>query len=152
MAEDYIYDPRTIPPVLAGLAAGSVGAIAASLLAIPIDSPNETTANPITVAILAMVIGAASGGLWRAIRAQRNGSRKFVWSMVGGLFVVLSALAIIEWTSGGGWLTYAGLVTAVIFLSVGMLTPVISRAVAPKWAALIPVFLAAIVALGLFAG
>ena len=152
MAEDYIYDPRTIPPVLAGLAAGSVGAIAASLLAIPIDSPNETTANPITVAILAMVIGAASGGLWRAIRAQRNGSRKFVWSMVGGLFVVLSALAIIEWTSGGGWLTYAGLVTAVIFLSVGMLTPVISRAVAPKWAALIPVFLAVIVALGLFAG
>jgi hypothetical protein len=152
MAEDYTYDPRTISPVLAGLAAGSVGAIAASLLALPIDSPNETTANPITVTILAMVIGVISGGLWRMLRAQRNGSKKFVWSMVGGLFAVLSALAIIEWTAGGGWFTYAGLVAAVIFLSVTLLIPVVSRAVGPTWAALIPVFLAAIVALGLYAG
>jgi len=152
MAEDYTYDPRTISPVLAGLAAGSVGAIAASLLALPIDSPNETTANPITITILAMAIGAISGALWRALRAQRNGARKFVWSMVGGLFAVLTALALIEWTAGGGWFTYAGLVTAVIFLSVTLLTPVVSRAVGPAWAALIPVFLAAIVALGLYAG
>lgn len=152
MAEDYTYDPRTVPPVLAGLAAGSVGAIAASLLALPIDSPNDMTANPITVTILAMIIGAASGWLWRAVRAQRNGSRTFAWSMIGGFFVVLAALAIVEWTAGGGWLTYAGLIAAVVFLSVGMLTPVISRAVGPKWAALLPVFLAAVVALALFAG
>jgi len=134
------------------LAAGSVGAIAASLLALPLDSPNDTTANPITITILAMLIGAASGALWLRVRAQRNGSRTFAWAMVGGLTAVLSALAIIEWTAGGGWLTYAGLVAAVIFLSIGLLTPVISRAVAPAWAALIPVLLAAIVALGMYAG
>jgi tRNA (guanine37-N1)-methyltransferase len=64
----------------------------------------------------------------------------------------LAALAIIEWTAGGGWFTYAGLVAAVIFLSVTLLIPVVSRAVGPAWAALIPVFLAAIVALGLYAG
>src|SRR5665811_2363488 len=150
MAEDYIYDPRTLNPILAGLAAGSVGAIAAALLALPVDSPNETTANPITITIVAILIGAPSGALWRSVRAQRNGSRTFAWSIGGGLFVVLSALAIIEWTAGAGWFTYAGLVAAVIFLSVGMLTPVISRAVAPSWAAWIPVLLAVIVALGLF--
>ena len=152
MAEDYIYDPRTVSPVLAGLAAGSVGAIAASLLALPLESPNETTANPITVTILAMIIGAAAGALWLRVRAQRRGSRTFAWVMAGGLLVVLSAIEIVDWRVGGGWLVYAGLVVAVIFLSVGLLTPVISRAVAPAWAALIPVFLAAIVALGIYAG
>jgi hypothetical protein len=152
MAEDYIYDPRTVSPVLAGLAAGSVGAIAASLLALPLESPNETTANPITVTILALIIGAASGALWLRVRAQRRGSRTFAWVMAGGLLVVLSAIEIVDWRVGGGWLVYAGLVVAVIFLSVGLLTPVISRAVAPAWAALIPVFLAAIVALGIYAG
>jgi hypothetical protein len=150
MAEDYIYDPRTLNPILSGLAAGSIGAIAAALLVLPVDSPNETTANPITITVFAMLVGTASGALWRSIRAQRNGSRTFAWSIVGGLFIVLSALAIIEWTAGGGWFTYAGLVAAVIFLSVGMLTPVISRAVAPAWAGLIPVLLAVVVALGLF--
>jgi hypothetical protein len=152
MAEDYVYDPRTLNPILAGLAAGAVGAIAASLLAVPIDSPNETAANPITVTLLALVIGALSGELWRRMRAQTNGARTYYWSIGGGLFVVLASLAIIEWTSGGGWLTYAGLVTGVIFLSVGMLTPAISRAVAPAWTAWIPVALAIVVALGLFVG
>ena len=68
-----------------------------------------------------------------------------------GLFVVLSAFAIIEWTAGGGWFAYSALVASVVFLSVGLLTPVISRAVAPVWAAMIPVVLALVVAVGLFA-
>jgi len=152
MAEDYIYDPRTLKPVLAGLAAGSIGAIAAALLVLPIDSPNQTVANPLTVTVVAMVIGALSGELWRRVRAQTNGARTYYWSMGGGLLVVLSALAIIEWTSGGGWFEYSSIVTGVVFLSVAMLTPVMSRAVAPALVAFIPVIFAIIVALGLFAG
>ena len=72
--------------------------------------------------------------------------------MLAGLLVVLSTLAIIEWTAGGGWFSYIALATGVIFLSVILLTPVISRAVAPIWAAMIPVVLAVVVAVGLFAG
>ena len=150
MAEDYIYDPRTLNPTMAGLAAGSVGAIAASLISLPITSPSDTVANPLTITVVAMIIGALSGILWRSVRATANGGRTFVISMVAGLVVILSALAIIEWTAGGGWFTYVALVAGVIFLSVGLLTPVISRAVAPVWAAMIPVALAVIVALGLF--
>jgi hypothetical protein len=151
MAEDYIYDPRTLNPTVAGLAAGSVGAIAASLISLPVTSPNDTVANPLTVTVIAMIIGALSGMVWRRVRATPNGARTFVIAMVAALFVVLSTLAIIEWTAGGGWFTYAALVAGVIFLSVGLLTPVISRAVGPTWAALIPVFLAVVVALGLLA-
>jgi hypothetical protein len=152
MADDYIYDPRTLNPTVSGLAAGSVGAIAASLISLPVTSPNETIANPLTVTVVAMIIGALSGLVWRSVRATTNGARNFVIAMVAGLFVVLSTLAIIEWTAGGGWFTYAALIAGVVFLSVGLLTPVISRAVAPVWAAMIPVVLAVIVALGLFAG
>ncbi len=49
MAEDYIYDPRTLSPTVAGIAAGSVGAVAATLISLPVDSPNDTVANPLTV-------------------------------------------------------------------------------------------------------
>ncbi|MEA2023228.1 MAG: hypothetical protein U9N79_02925 [Actinomycetota bacterium] len=152
MAEDYIYDPRTLNPMVAGLAAGSVGAIAASLISLPVASPNDTVANPLTVSVVAMLIGVLSGFVWRRVRATTNGARTFVIAMVAGLLVVLSTLAIIEWTAGGGWFTYTALVAGVIFLSVTLLTPVISRAVAPIWAAMIPVVLAAVVALGLFVG
>ena len=151
MAEDYIYDPRSLNPAVAGLAAGSVGAIAASLISLPVDSPNDTVANPLTVAAIAMIIGALSGLVWQRVRATTNGARSFVIAMIAGLVVVLSTLAIIEWTAGGGWFGYAALTASVIFLSVVLLTPVISRAVAPVWAAMIPVALAVIVALGLFA-
>lgn len=151
MAEDYLYDPRTLNPTMAGLAAGSVGAIAASLISLPVTSPNDTVANPLTVTVVAMIIGALSGIVWRRVRATANGARTFVIAMVAALLVVLSTLAIIEWTAGGGWFTYTALVAGVIFLSVGLLTPVVSRAVAPTWAALIPVFLAVVVALGLLA-
>ena len=150
MAEDYIYDPRTLSPTVSGLAAGSVGAIAASLISLPVTSPNDTVANPLTVTIVAMIFGALSGMVWRRVRATTNGGRDFVIAMVGGLLVVISALAIIEWTAGGGWFTYSALIVGVIFLSVILLTPAISRAVAPIWAALVPVVLAVIVAVGLF--
>jgi len=150
MAEDYIYDPRTLSPMLSGLAAGSVGAIAASLISLPVTSPNDSVANPLTVTVVAMIFGVLSGMVWQRVRATMKGERNFVIAMIGGLLIVLSALAIIEWTAGGGWFTYTALVTGVIFLSIILLTPAISRAVAPIWAALIPVALAIIVAAGLF--
>ena len=150
MAEDYKYDPRTLSPTVSGLAAGSVGAIAASLISLPVTSPNDNVANPLTITIVAMIFGALSGMVWRRVRATTNGGRDFVIAMVGGLLVVISALAIIEWTAGGGWFTYSALIVGVIFLSVILLTPAISRAVAPIWAALIPVVLAVIVAVSLF--
>ena len=84
--------------------------------------------------------------------SDHNGARNFVIAMIAGLVVVLSTLAIIEWTAGGGWFTYTALITSVIFLSVILLTPAISRAVAPLWAAMIPVILAVMVAVGLFVG
>lgn len=150
MADDYTYDPRTLDPILAGLAAGSVGAIAASLIALPIHTPDELVANSLTVTIAALVIGALSGLLWRRIRATANASRTFALTVFGAFVVTMVAAAIIDQTSLERFIPYAGAVSLVIFLASGLLTPVFSRAVAPAWAALIPVVIALLVGFGLF--
>ncbi len=150
MANDYTYDPRSLDPILAGVAAGSVGAIAASLIALPIHTPDELVANSLTVTIAALIIGALSGLLWRRIRVMKNASRTFAFTMVAAFFITMMAAAIIDQTTLDRFIPYAGAVSLVIFLSVGLLTPVFSRAVAPAWAALIPVIIALIVGFGLF--
>jgi hypothetical protein len=149
MSDGYTYDPRSLNPILAGLAAGSVGAIAASLIALPIHTPDELVANSITITIAALVIGALSGLLWRRIRATSNATRTFALTMVGAFIVTMMAVAIIDQTALDRFIPYAAAVSLVIFLSVGLLTPAFSRAVAPLWAALIPVVIALIVGFGL---
>lgn len=150
MADDYTYDPRALNPILAGLAAGSVGAIAASLIALPIHTPDELVANSVTITIGALIIGALSGWLWRRIRASSNAYRTFALAMVGGFVITMLAAAIVDQTALNRLIPYAAAVSLVIFLSVGLLTPVFATAIAPAWAALIPVVLALIVGFGLF--
>jgi len=150
MSDGYTYDPRSLNPILAGLAAGSVGAIAASLIALPIHTPDELVANSLTITIAALVIGALSGLLWRRIRATSNATRTFALTMVGAFIVAMMAVAIIDQTALDRFIPYAAAVSLVIFLSVGLLTPAFSRAVVPAWVAVIPVALALIVGFGLF--
>ena len=150
MADDYTYDPRTLDPILAGVAAGSIGAIAASLIALPIYAPDELVANSVTVTIAALIIGALSGLLWRRIRATQNASRAFALTMVGAFIITMMAAAIIDQTALDRFIPYAGAVSLVIFLSVGLLTPAFARAVAPAWVVLIPVAIALLVGFGLF--
>lgn len=151
MSGGYTHDPDALVPEFAGLAAGSVGAIAASLIALPVASPNESIANPVTVTLAAMIVGVLSGRLWRRLRAQRHGTRAFAIAVIGGFLFASLALGLVEWQVGGGWFTYGVLVTGVLFLSVALLTPAISRAVAPTWTVAIPVVLALITAAGIFA-
>ena len=60
MNTDYRYDPRTLNPVLAGLAAGAVGGIAGSLVSLSITTPDEIVANTLSITIVAMLIGLAA--------------------------------------------------------------------------------------------
>ena len=150
MSTGYTYDTRSLNPVLAGLAAGSVGAIAASLIALPVHTPDELVANSLTITIAALVIGALSGLLWRRIRANADATRTFALTMVGGFLVTMMAAAIIDQTALERFVPYAGAASLVIFLSVGLLTPVFARSVVPSWSVAIQVVLALIVGFGLF--
>ncbi|MEA2058845.1 MAG: hypothetical protein U9O63_09000, partial [Actinomycetota bacterium] len=60
MSSEYQYDPRTLNPVLSGLAAGAVGAIAGSIVSLSITTPDEIVANTLSLTILARLIGLAT--------------------------------------------------------------------------------------------
>ena len=144
----YTYDPTTWNPILAGTVAGAIGAIVSALVAIGLDSPNDTYANSLTVVLVALVLGAASGELWRRLRATNDGLRTFGWTTAGGFVVVLAAIVIADQTVVTDLTPYAAPVAAIIFASLGFLTPLIDGARSPMWVAAIPI----VIALGLGVG
>ncbi len=150
MSSSYTYDPHALDPWLAGLTAGAVGAIAGTLLAFTLRSPDEIIANSLTVTVGALLIGLASGWLWRRVRATDNGLATFRWAMVGGFFAALIAIAIVDQTALGNLIGYGVPVAALIFVTVGLLTPYFATVHWPMWAVAIPVIVAFGLAVGLF--
>ncbi len=149
---DYRYDPDTWSPILAGLVAGAVGAVAASLISLPLTSPDENVANTASITFLALVIGAVSGLLWRRLRASRNALRTYRIGVTLALFGALTALAITNLFVGDNVYTYTVPVAFVVFLSVGLLTPAFDTLAIPRWIGWAGVAAAVIVGIsGLFA-
>ena len=60
---DYTYDPTALSPLLAGMGAGAIGAIVASLVSLPLASPDEVIANTLSVTVVSLLIGLAGGAL-----------------------------------------------------------------------------------------
>jgi polyisoprenoid-binding protein YceI len=150
MSSEYAYDPRTLNPVLSGLAAGAVGAIAGSLISLSITTPDEIVANTLSLSILAMLIGLATGELWRRVRATSNGLRTFYLTTAAAFALTLILLVSIDRFALQNLLPYAVPVAGIVFLSVALLTPAFSRAVVSSWIVVIPVVLALAVGIGLF--
>jgi hypothetical protein len=148
----YTYDPSTWSPVLAGIVAGAIGAIVSALVALGLDSPDETYANSLTVVLVALVLGAASGALWRRLRATSNGLRTFGWTTAGGFVVVLAAIVIADQTVVTNLTPYAIPVATIIFVTLGFLTPLIDGIRAPVWTAAIPIVIALGLGIGLLVG
>jgi hypothetical protein len=144
----YTYDPTTWNPILAGVVAGAIGAIVAAVLSIALESPNERYANSLSVVIISLVLGAVSGELWRRLRATSNGLRTFGWTTAGGFVAVLAAIVIADRSIAAELSPYAVPVAAVIFITLGFLTPLLDGVRAPVWLAALPV----LIALGLGAG
>lgn len=150
MSDDYTYDSGTLKPSLAGLTAGAVAAIAGTLLAFTLRSPDDIVANSLTVTIAALIIGLVSGMLWRRVRATGNGLRTFRWAMFGGFVVTMVAVAIIDQVALSGAISYAGPIGALIFATLGLLTPYFSTMHWPTWVVAIPVVLAIALSIALF--
>ena len=150
MATDYTYDPETLNPWLAGLASGAVAAILGTFLAFLLRSPDEVVANSVTVTIGALVIGLASGWLWRRLRATSNGLRIFRWAMVGGFVATVVAIAIVDQAALSRLIPYGTPVAIVLFATVGLLTPYFATMHWPVWVVAVPVVIALALAVGLF--
>jgi polyisoprenoid-binding protein YceI len=150
MSSEYRYDPRALNPLLAGLAAGTVGAIAGSLVSLSITTPDELVANTLSLTIVAMLIGLASGELWRRVRATDNGLRTFSLTVFAAFLLTLIVLVSIDRFALQNLLPYAVPVAGLVFLSVGLLTPPFSRSVVSSWLVVIPLVLALAIGIGLF--
>ncbi len=149
MTYSYTYDPDAWHPVLAGGVAGSIAAIVAAVVSLPLRSPDGAVVNSLTVVVTSIVVGLVAGGLWRRLRASRTAPRTFAWTMVGGFFVTLAAIALVDLTAMPSLMPYAGPLTAIVFITLGFFTPMLSRVTAPAWIALVPIVVALAIGIGL---
>jgi hypothetical protein len=150
MTAEYTYDPDTWPPALAGAVAGSIAAIMAAVIAFFLRSPDELVANSLTVVLASIVIGLLSGLLWRRLRAGDNALTVFGWSMAGGFVAAMLGVTLGDRFVLDNLLGYAAPLTAVIFLTLGFLVPLLSTAKAPLWIAAVPILIALGLGVGLF--
>ena len=80
--------------MLAGLIAGSVAALVASLVSLPLRSPLDLAFNTLTITLASLVVGTASGLLWKTL--ADNPRRPLYYA--GGLaaaFVVVAVVALV---------------------------------------------------------
>ena len=150
MSTSYTYNPGAWHPVLAGAVAGAVAAIVAALVSLPLRSPDEIVANTLTVVLVSIALGLVAGGLWRRIRATHNAERTFAWTMVGGFFVAMAAIALTDLFALGNLVKYATPLATIIFVTLGFFVPMLSRVTTPVWVAAIPILIALGLGVGLF--
>ena len=146
---DYTYDPTALNPILSGLGAGAIGALVASLVSLPLRSPDETVANTLSVTVASLLIGLAAGALWRRLRASRNATRTFLWAQAAALVIALLAITIVDRAFLGQLGPYALPLAIIIFASAALLTPLLAGSHLPPWSVWLLVAVALIVGTGL---
>ena len=137
-------------PIGAGLLSGSVAAVAASLVQLPLHAPTDTLFNSGTVTIGALFAGLAAGVSWRAAGRGRLGARLYfaAWAAGFGAVVLLAALGASRIDRS---VSYVVPVAAIVFVAAAALTPALarSRVSARWWLALLAVAVAVGVGFGL---
>lgn len=153
MTNRYTYDPDTWPPILAGLVAGAIAAIDAAIIGwilttTTYDSPDEY-ANSLTVVVIALALGLISGTLWRRLRASSNARTVFAWTMAGGFLATIAAVLLADQTVLASLAPYAVPLVAIVFITLGFFTPMLTRVRSPQWIAAIPLLIAIALGFGL---
>jgi hypothetical protein len=131
----------------AGLIAGSVSALAATGVSLPLRSPDDIIFNAATVTVGALIAGAASGLLWGMVGRGQNGLRLFVtlWCAAFVAVMVVAALGenVLERT-----FSFTTPLAAMTFAITGVLTPALAGAEITRWW-MGPASLAAALAVGI---
>ena len=110
--------------MLAGLIAGSVAALVASLVSLPLRSPLDLAFNTLTITLASLVVGMASGLLWK-ILADNPRRPPYYAGGLAAAFVVVAVVALV----GNMWLERFAAFTiplaAIVFALSGILAPVV---------------------------
>jgi hypothetical protein len=111
----------------AGIIAGSVAAVAAVALSLPLHAPSDTLFNSASVAAGALVVGVLAAVLRGAIPPGPTRHRKLAIAWLG-LFVAVALVIVAGETQLERMVEFGLPLAALVFAIVGLLTPVIERA------------------------
>ena len=134
--------------MIAGICAGSISALVAVLVSLPLRSPDDILLNSATVAIGSLIVGAASGTLWRLLANSRK--RRVTFALVWGIAFGLAALfALVGETQLDHFLGFVLPLAAIVFPLTGLLTALLAKTqlVGKRWLA--PVAVAIALAVGI---
>ena len=135
---------------LSGVVAGGIAAVVASLVSLPLHSPDDALLNSGTVTIGALVAGAAAGIAWTRFGQDGAGLFRYASALLVAFgAVAIAALAGEAFLSGS--IGFVLPLAAIVFAIVGVLTPVLATVTAPRALQLAgaPATLAAALGLGL---
>lgn len=136
---------------IAGITTGSLAAIVAVLVSLPLHSPDDARLNSASVGIGAILVGMLSGLMWRLLKKtkQRTKNYTILWgvSCVTVSSMLLSAFSV----QMDNLVPFALPLAAIVCLITGVLTPILARDSSPLrwWAAPVAVALALAVAIPL---
>jgi polyisoprenoid-binding protein YceI len=124
--------------LLAGLGAGALAALAASLVSLPLYSPDDAFFNTASVTVGALPAGIAAGALWWALRDRPRAPLLFAAVMLAA-FVLVAAGALAYETAPSALDRVASFsipLAAIVFATLALLVPVLSRPqLRPMWTA-----------------
>ncbi|MDE2937794.1 MAG: hypothetical protein OXR67_02590 [Chloroflexota bacterium] len=137
--------------MLAGLTAGSVAAVIAVLVSLPLRSPSDTLLNSASVALACLLAGLAAGLLWLAAGRTPRSTVYFLaaWTVLfvpAAIAVVLFGRSQLDHFVG-----FAAPLAAIVYVVTGALTVAIPRCL-PRlrwWQAGIAVAVALVIGVGL---
>ena len=137
-------------PIRAGLLSGSVAALAAALLSLPLESPHDGLVNSAMVVVITLIAGAVAGLVWKRLPEGQSRTKRFLIVILVGFLLVAGATALMQ-TQVERSLSFGLPVAALAAVFIGAGVPLLAdkgRAL-PWWLALAAVAVALAVGIAL---
>ena len=133
-----------------GIIAGSVAAVAASLVSLPLHSPNDLLFNSATVSVAAIALGIAAGAAWSRLADTKRPTLYFALLLGAGLILfALTSLLLDAFLERTFTFSVPPAATAVVLIGVVVLLLDRGAVVPNLWATLAALGVAAVVGIGL---
>jgi len=111
---------------LNGLGPGAAAAIVASLVSLPLESPDDVLLNTATVTIGALLVGLIAGAVWNVLEQRPAGRQLYVLAMAGG-FGIAAVITVVSEALLSGSIKFMLPLAALTFGMTAVLTPIAAR-------------------------